>query len=72
MSVCSRSYLAVVLLASSMTGAAQQQPAQQVNQPGSAPQSTQPADSSVLHTRTAPLSRTIYLDVVVTSKPGQQ
>lgn len=73
MSVCSRSYLtlAAMLLVSSMTGAAQQQPGQQLNQRSSAPQVAQPADSSVLHTRTAPLSRTIHLDVVVTSKAGQ-
>jgi len=72
MSESSRLYLtlAAALLAGPMTGAAQQQPAQ-VNQPGSAPQAAQPADSSVLHTRTGPPSRTIYLDVVVTSKPGE-
>ncbi len=73
MSVSSRSYLALAtaLLAGSMTGAAQQQAAQQANQPNSVPQATQPADSSVLHVRTEPPTRTIYLDVVVTSKPGQ-
>jgi VWFA-related protein len=73
MSVSSRSYLALVaaLLAGSMTGAGQQQAAQQVNQPDSVPQAARPADSSVLHARTGPPIRTIHLDVLVTSKPGQ-
>ena len=73
MSASSRSYLALVaaLLAGSMTAAAQQQATQQVNQPGSVPQAARPADSSVLHARTEPPSRTILLDVVVTGKPGQ-
>ena len=73
MSVPSRSYLALVaaLLAGSMTGAAQQQAAPQANPPDAVPQAARPADSSVLHARTGPPIRTIYLDVVVTSKPGQ-
>jgi VWFA-related protein len=73
MSESSRSYLALAaaLLAGSMSGAAQQQAAPQVSQPGSMPQAAQPADSSVLHVRTGPPTRTIHLDVVVTSKPGQ-
>ena len=74
MSISSRWYPALVaalLLAGSMTGAAQQQAAPQPSQPSSVPQATQPADSSMLHARTGPPARTIYLDVVVTSKPGQ-
>lgn len=73
MSESSRLHLALVaaLLAGSMTGTAQQQSAQPVNQPGSAPQPAQSANSSGLHTRTGPPSRTIHLDVMVTGKPGQ-
>jgi len=69
----SRLYLALgpVLLAGSMSGTAQQQATPQVNQPGSGTQAAQPAESSVLHTRTGPLPRTIHLDVVVTSKAGE-
>jgi VWFA-related protein len=69
----SRLYLALVtaLLAGSMSGAAQQQPAPPVSQAGSEPQAAQPAESTVLHARTGSLPRTIHLDVVVTSKPGQ-
>ncbi len=37
---------------------------------GAAPAQQRP-DSTVLHTRTGPPSRTIHLDVVVTSKPGE-
>ncbi len=72
MFVLSRIYLVLVgaLLAAPIAGAAQQQPAE-VNQPGSPPQAARPADSSVLHARTGPPSRTIHLDVVVTSKPGE-
>ncbi len=68
MVVSSRIYvvLAGAVLASSMAGAAQQ-----VNEPGPPPQAAHPAGSSVLHARTGPPSRTIHLDVVVTSKPGQ-
>ncbi len=68
MSAPSRFYLALAatLLAGSMVGAAQQ-----VNQPGSSPQATQRPNSSVLHARSGPPSRTVYLDVVVTAKPGQ-
>jgi VWFA-related protein len=72
MSESSRPYLALVaaLVVGSMTGTAQQLPPP-VNQLGSVPQATQRADSSVLHARTGPPTRTISLDVVVTSKPGQ-
>ena len=68
MSVSSRSYVAqlAVLLAGSMVGAAQRP----VDPPDSLPQAAQPANSPVLHTRTGPPIRTIFLDVVVTSKPG--
>jgi VWFA-related protein len=72
MSESSRSYLALAaLLAGSMSGAAQQQGAPQVSQPNPVPQAAQPADSSVLHERTGILPRTIHLDVLVTSGPGQ-
>jgi VWFA-related protein len=69
----SHSYLALAaaLLVGPMTGAAQQQAAPQVSQPETAPQAVRPPESSVLHTRTGPPVRTIHLDVVVTSKPGQ-
>jgi VWFA-related protein len=73
MRVSSRSTLALgmALLAGSVSGVAQQPAVPQVNQPGSTPQATRPPDSSVLHVRTGPASRTIHLDVLVTSKPGQ-
>ena len=61
----------VALLAGSVSGSGQQSAAPQVNQTGSSAQATRPLDSSVLHTRSGPLSRTIHLDVIVTSKPGQ-
>jgi VWFA-related protein len=73
MRVLSRSVLAVVmaLLAGSSSGNAQQPAAPQANQPGSSPEAARSPDSSVLHTRTGPPSRTIHLDVLVTSRPGQ-
>ena len=73
MSASSRWFPALVaaLLAGSMIAAAQQPSAPLVNQTGSPPQGARSAQSSVLHVRTAPPSRTILLDVVVTSKPGQ-
>lgn len=73
MFVSSRSHLglALALLLGSISGAAQQQPAPQVSQPEPTPQNARPPDSSVLHARTGPPSRTIHLDVLVTSKPGQ-
>jgi len=68
MSMSSRSNLGLVaaLLVSSMTGDAQQAMPQ-----APSPQAGRTPDSSVLHVRTGPLSRTIHLDVVVTSRPGQ-
>lgn len=57
--------------ASTQQPPAQQPPAQPMNPLGSALAGAPTSNSAVLHTRTGPPSRTIYLDVLVTGKPGQ-